>query len=211
MKQVIYLKNDMLRAYAVSFVSYFISKIGEKLSYIDRITLYGSVAKGEATKESDVDIFIDTEKRRQIEQTVKKIVNKFPESKEALWFKAKGIQNEINVKIGKLSEWKEIHRSVASTGINLWSWIEVKENPVGSKHKIIFFWDEIGKNRGAFLNKLYGFNANGKRYAGLLERWGGYRTGKSCVVIPIKYKNDMLEFLKKYAVNAKNIEIFSFE
>lgn len=205
------MRNELLRAYSVSFVSYFVSEIGERLKDIDSIILYGSVAKGEAGKESDVDLFIDTTNGVKISGIVKRIADSFPSSKEFLWFKSKGVQNEISVKCGKLSEWKELHRSIASTGIILWSRFEPEERPVGAKHKIIFFWNEIGKNRGAFLNKLYGFTSGGKRYSGLLEKWGGYRTGKSCVIIPVRYKKEMTESLKYYKVNAKNVEVFSLD
>lgn len=203
------MKNDMISAYASAFVSYLVASLKENISSVDNIILYGSVARNEADEGSDVDIFVDANKK--IDKAVEKIVSDFRHTKQFLWFKANGVQNEIRVKIGKLKEWKELHRSISSTGIVLWSRFETKEKPAGTKHKIIFYWDEIGKNRGAFLNKLYGFKANGKKYAGLLEKWGGFRMGKSCIIIPIKYKNEMIEFMKSYNVNAKNVEVFSME
>ncbi len=203
------MKNDMISAYASAFASYMAVNLEENISSVNSIILYGSVARNEADASSDVDIFVDADKN--IEMAVEKIVSNFRQSKQFLWFKASGVQNEIRVKVGKLTEWEELHRSISSTGIVLWSRFEAKEKPSGTRHKIIFYWDKIGKNRGAFLNKLYGFKANGKRYAGILEKTGGFRMGKSCILIPIKNKVEMIEFLKLYKVNAKNIEVFSME
>lgn len=170
-----------IRAYASSFVAYLLRKLDDDLSAIYRIILYGSVARGEATTESDVDIFIDTEK--DLKKKINDVLEKFYEGREATLFKAQGVDNEINVK--------------------------ASEKPIGSTHGIIFYWDSVGKNRGAFLNKLYGFKARGKQYNGLLEKYSGRRIGKSCILVPINHKDEMVDVLKKYKVNAKNIEIFS--
>ena len=52
--------NPDLIAYAMDFSSFLIQKTsGEK---IKNIILFGSVARGEAGKESDVDLFIDVTK-----------------------------------------------------------------------------------------------------------------------------------------------------
>jgi predicted nucleotidyltransferase len=199
----------MINAYASAFVSFMVAGLKENINNVDNVILYGSVARVEADEKSDVDIFVDTNK--SIDKIIDDIVSDFRSTKQFLWFKANGIQNEIRVKSGKLADWKELHRSISSNGIILWSRFETKEKPIGTKHRIIFYWDEIGKNRGAFLNKIYGFKASGKKYAGILEKWGGFRMGKSCIIIPIKHKSEMMEFLKSYKVNAKNMEVFSME
>jgi len=201
------MKNSETLAYTSSFVSFLMRKLGERIKDIDRIIVYGSVAKGDAVKTSDVDIFIDT--KNDLKKEVNNIVDEFYKSREALLFKAKGIENEINVKIGELKKWKELHRSIASTGITLWGRYETREKPIGSQHKIIFYWDKIDKNRGAFLNKIYGFKSGEKRYPGLLEKTGGMKIGKSSIMVPIEYREEIIRLLKKYGVHAKNIEIFA--
>jgi predicted nucleotidyltransferase len=209
MKQVVFLKNDLINAYAGSFASYLISNLGENGGYVNSVILYGSSARGEAREGSDIDVFVDTSK--DISKIIEKIASAYRSTKQSLWFRSQGINNDISIKSGKLSSWKDLHRSISSTGIVLWSRFVAEKLPVGTRHRIIFYWDGIGKNRGAFLNKLYGFRAGNKRYAGLLEKWGGFRMGKSCVILPIKYKNEMIKFIRSYKVNAKNIEVFSME
>jgi len=44
--------------YASSFVTYLLAHL-KNLNNITKIILFGSVARGEATKESDVDLFIE--------------------------------------------------------------------------------------------------------------------------------------------------------
>ncbi|GAG29946.1 unnamed protein product, partial [marine sediment metagenome] len=203
------MKTSDTQIYASSFASFLMRKLGDKIKDIDRIILYGSVAKGSAMKTSDVDIFIDTKK--DLKKEVYDIIDEFYKSREALLFKAKGIENEINVKIGELKNWKELHRSITSTGITLWGRYETREKPIGSQHKIIFYWDKIDKNRGAFLNKIYGFKSGEKRYTGLLEKINGTKIGKSNIIIPIEHKEEIIRLLKKYGVHAKTIEVFTID
>ena len=95
-----------------------------------------------------------------------------------------------------------------STGIIFYSRYETKELPSETKHYIIFFWNKIWKNRGAFLNKVYGFKIKNKSYAGLIEKFSGKKLGKSCVLFPIQYKDEISKLIKEYQVEAKAIEIF---
>lgn len=203
------MKNSDLQAYASTFASFLMRKFGDNIKDIDRIILYGSVAKGNAMKNSDVDIFIDTKK--DLKKEVSDIIDEFYKSREALLFKTKRIENEINVKTGELKNWRELHRSITSTGVTLWGRYEALEKPIGSQHKIIFYWDKIEKNRGAFLNKIYGFKSGEKRYTGLLEKINGEKIGKSSIILPIEYKEEIIGLIKKYGVHAKTIEIFTID
>src|SRR3989344_1287794 len=151
-------------AYAAYFSAYLLDNINKKNKEdIERIILFGSVARGEATAKSDVDIFIELKVRNNhLEQEIKKLVDKFYQSREALLFKTKGIDNQINLKLGKLKEWQDLYPSIASTGIVFYRPYEAKELPMGVKHQVLIFWENIPKNRGAFLNKLYGFKIKEK-------------------------------------------------
>ena len=101
------MKNHNLKSYSSTFVAYLISNLTYELEEINAIILYGSVAKGEATSKSDVDIFVDT-KSKKVETKIKKIVKDFYATREAAIFKVKGIDNELSVKVGELKKWKEI-------------------------------------------------------------------------------------------------------
>lgn len=176
---------------------------------IQRIVLFGSVAKGEDTQESDIDIFIEVKKlSKKFESELKKMEGSFYQSREASLFNLKGVHNEFAIKTGKLKNWKDLSSSIASTGIVLYGPYESRELPDGVQHHIIVFWDGILKNRGAFLNKIYGFNIKGKYYEGLLQRYQGIRLGKSCIMLPVQYKKEIFNLLDKHQTKAKVIEVF---
>ena len=198
----------MLKIYASYFVSYLLNNLKD-IENVKRIILFGSVARDEQTKDSDIDIFIEIKKKtKKLENEIKKIVENFYQSREASLFKLKGVNNEFSIKIGELSDWKDLHNSIASTGIVLYGHYEIGKLPPSVRHYIIIFWDEIKKNRGAFLNKVYGFKANSRYYEGLLKKYDGNRLGKSCIILPVQYKKEIFKLLEKYKVKAKAIEVF---
>ncbi|MGD9275675.1 MAG: nucleotidyltransferase domain-containing protein [Candidatus Pacearchaeota archaeon] len=197
----------MIKSYASYFVSFLLDNLGN-FSNIKKIILFGSAAKGEAKKQSDVDIFIEVKKKNKtFEKEINKIKQDFYKSREALIFKAKKINNKINIIVGKLDEWPDLKKSIESTGIVLYGNYISESKKAGKKYSV-FFWDNIKKNRGAFLNKIYGFNLKGKKYPGLLEKINGKKLGKSSIMIPIENREEIIKLFKHYKVNAKVIEVY---
>jgi predicted nucleotidyltransferase len=198
----------MLKAYASYFASYLLANL-KNIEIIGRIILFGSIAKDEAEKESDVDIFIEVRKEsKKINDEIENILGDFYKSREALIFKAKGIDNKINLIIGKLENWKDLRSSIESTGILLYGNFVALGRHEGRKYAIIF-WDQIGKNRGAFLNKIYGFKAGGKYYKGIRELFNGVKLGKSSIMIPVEHKEEIFKLVKHYRVNARFVEVYA--
>ena len=94
----------MLDSYPMYFVSYLFDNLKDENENIEKIILFGSFAKQEATKESDVDLFIDTRKKSdKFSDKIRKIEANFYLSREASLFKIKGITNKFSIKIGKLN------------------------------------------------------------------------------------------------------------
>lgn len=197
----------MLKAYASYFVSSLLASLKE-IHNIEKIILFGSVAKNEANKNSDIDIFIELKKEnKKLKARIEKILQDFYKSREALIFKSKGVDNKINLVIGKLNKWKDLKKSIESTGILLYGKYMASEVK-GRKYAIIF-WDNIEKNRGAFLNKIYGVKIKDKRYTGLIEKFNGKKLGKSNIMIPVEYREDIVNLLKKHKVNAKIMDVYA--
>ena len=131
----------MIKAYASYFVSYLLNTLNVKdLPNIKAIILFGSAARDEASKESDVDIFIDIKKnKKNFDKKTAEVENNFYKSREALLFKAKGIDNKINIIIGKIDEWKDLKKSIESTGLILYgSYVASKTE---GKKKALIFWN----------------------------------------------------------------------
>lgn len=196
----------MYKAYASYYSSFLLTQILPQ-SVISTIILFGSAAKGDASKGSDIDLFIEVERKsKSLEKKIMQITEAFYKSREALLFKVKGIDNKINVIVGKLAEWAELQKSIESTGIILYG----KYIPAGGSGRkfTLIFWEVIGKNRGSFLNKLYGFNLNKKRYPGLLEKNEGRKAGKSSIMVPIEHSQEVLKLIEHHKVKAQIVEIY---
>lgn len=197
----------MIKAYSSYFVSYLLYELGD-YDNIKNIILFGSVSTGNATTESDVDIFIDVKKdSSKFKKDVEKILEGFYKSREALIFKNKGVDNKINVIIGKLDDWKDLRKSIESTGIVLYGSF-INSGGLGGRKYIIVSWDKIGRNRGAFLNKVYGFKVGDKKYKGMIELFNGKKIGKSSLMIPVEHRNELFNVIKDYNVNAGLIEVY---
>ena len=197
-----------LKSYASYFVSYLLHNF-KKIGVIENVILFGSVAKDQATKESDIDIFIEVKKKtKSIEKEIRVIEQQFYKSREATLFKAEGIENPLSIKVGQLKDWPDLSQSIASTGIMLFGRYEAKKPSKRKTHQIIIYWDNIGKNRGSFLNKVYGFSIKGKHYQGVLEKYGGRKIGKSSIMLPIQFNKEIFKLLDQHQVKAKIIEVF---
>ncbi len=197
-----------LKSYASYFVSYLLYHLKEAKA-IERVILFGSVAKDQATKESDVDLFMEVRKKtKSIEKEIQEIKQQFYRSREATLFKAEGIENPLSIKVGHLKDWPDLSQSIASTGIILYSPYEAKKLPKEATHHLLISWDHIGKNRGAFLNKVYGFSVRKKHYLGIIEKYPGKKIGKSSIMLPVQHKKEILQLIEKHHVKAKSIEIF---
>lgn len=199
--------------YAAAAVSHILQNLPEKWEdKVRNIVLFGSVAQDRATSDSDVDLFFDVELNKTQVADFKTLLNKIMEdfytSNNALQYKLEGTDNKINVIVGKLDEWEDLKRSIMSTGIVLFGHYKSVMKKTQLKQWFIISWDAPKKNRGAFLNKLYGYSVKKKRYPGMIKKYGCMRIGKSAVIVPSEHKNRFMEHMQKYDVNYKIIEVF---
>jgi len=196
-----------LKNYGSYFVSFLLNEITD-LSKIKNIILFGSVARGDSTKESDLDIFIETwNKNKKLSGQASDIAEKFYRTREALLFKSKGIDNKINVIVGRMKDWPKLRNALEGQGIVLYG-PYISQNIQGKK-QIIISWDRVPINRGALLNKIYGYNLGSKRYSGLLETLNGKKVGKSTIIVPVENAEKIFVLLKKYKVEAKVLEVYA--
>src|SRR3989344_5612111 len=107
--------------YSIIAASYLISSISEDdLKYLHNVVLFGSVVHGNATNESDIDIFFDMDvsKRKEVRlrSTLNKSAEQFYLSNLALEFKLRGISNELSIKVGNLKKWPDLAKNISSSG-----------------------------------------------------------------------------------------------
>ena len=199
--------------YAISAAHFIIMHIPEWLDKINSVVLFGSVAQGSGDKNSDIDIFIDAKisenQKTKLHSAIRKSIAQFHLSQEGLAFKMEGIANEISVLAGDLDVWKEMQRSISASGIVLYGKYKKNVSKEGLKHYVLVFWEAKRKNRGAFLNKMYGYKIKGKKYKGLIEKYNGNKIGKSAAIIPMEHKDVFFNTLEHYSLNYKIMEVFA--
>lgn len=206
------LKSDFGReliAYASAFVSFVIRKL--KLGSISEIILFGSVARGEAGRESDIDLFFSLE-GNQNEKEIKKIIDdelkRFYKSKISQIWILKGIKNQINANVGRLDEWK-LKRSMISDGICLYG--KYKEIPENLKDFVLFNIEPI-KNvakRNKIIREIFGRQEKNYSKKGLLTEFGGKKISPSSFIVPKEHANKIISFLKKEKINYWFFELWT--
>lgn len=196
--------------YATLAAAHLISSLSKgELKHVRNVLLFGSAAHFAASEESDVDVFFDVSASKTFQLALRAKLNKAGEqfylTPAALGFKSKGIDNEVSIKVGKLEEW-ELAKSIASNGIVLYSKYSAK--PPDTKAYTILSW-ESPKNKGALLNKIYGYRANNKHYPGLLEKTKSMKLGKAVIMVPAQSRDVFIDVMEKYKVNYSRYDIWA--
>lgn len=203
------MRNDLV-AYALDFASFFVQKVA--LEEIQSIILFGSVARGEENRESDVDIFIDLAGEiPSAEKRYPEIVKLFMQSvKYKHYWKPLGIENQIRLSIGKIKQWKKLHPSLVANGFTLYG--KYKSLMTEGKHQTFFIWENIKPNsrRVLFNKRLFGFKGAGRDYLGLLKKYGGERMGKGCILVSLEQANIFLKFFRQNKVTVKIKKVISY-
>lgn len=200
-----------LVAYAMDFASFLIQKIKEE-DKINNIILFGSVARGEAEKSSDIDIFVDLVKKDlKLEKEIQFCLDKFFDSiKYKDYWRLLGIKSEIKLMMGELEKWKGLKQSIIANGILLYG--KYKPKIKDGKHMVFFIWENIKPNskRVLFNKQLFGFKQGEKFYDGLIQKYNGERLGKGCILIPLDKSVVFHDHFKKYSVNVKIKKVLEY-
>ncbi len=120
----------------IAYVYDFLSHIFEEKISLKKVILFGSVARNEFDKNSDIDLFIEPKQKSKIKETekkIKEIKKRFEYEKEHTW-KLKNIDYPIKEIIGNLEDltWKTLKEDIISNGIMLYG--KYEELPKKIKH-----------------------------------------------------------------------------
>ena len=100
--------SSKLIPYAMSFVSFLMSDLDETdKENIKEIILYGSAARGDFRKDSDVDIFINVYKTGPTEKKVDRIIEEFYKTEIFKRWKLLDIENQISCITDNIDKWKD--------------------------------------------------------------------------------------------------------
>ena len=201
--------KSKLQAYAIDFTSFLLEKIN--VDYIKRIILFGSVARGEDSLKSDVDLFIDLIKKIP-DKDIKKVKEEFMKSKRYRnYWLLKGVKNDFNIVSGKLDEWKDLKNSIISNGITLYG--KFDETPKDGIHKTIFSWENIKpeSDRVLLSKRLFGYKKGKKSYEGLIQKLEGERIGKGIIAVPSANANMFLKLFRDMKIPVKIRKIIEYK
>ncbi len=201
--------RNKLIAYAMHFASFLV----EKGISARRILLFGSVASGDFDDRSDVDIFVDIDKRN--EKEMPGLVSSFEKAFGEKW-RLKGVNNQLSVTVGSIAskEWEDLRRTIQSYGITLYG--QYNEQPENIQSYILFSlgFRKLGRaNKVSLWRKLYGYaqKVGKKSYKsrGLIEQLGGAKLDKCVVLIPAANSSNFKKFLGKNSISYRLIEVWS--
>ena len=201
-------RNELL-SYALSFAAFLMrdKNVSEKIS---KIILFGSVARGDFDKESDIDIFVETKLQEKI---IQKQLDLFNESKIKENYRLSGVQNEIVLKVGVLDKWKGLKESIAEDGISLYG--KYEEKPKALRHFTLF---KISVERRKFSLKIkvwrriYGHKQKvGKKIyssKGLLQELDCTRLSKGIFLAPFHNRQKVIDFLDKNRASYEMLDVY---
>ncbi|MEK6893248.1 MAG: nucleotidyltransferase domain-containing protein [Nanoarchaeota archaeon] len=203
--------------YIYDFLSVLFDKLKER-DKIRRIILFGSFARGNARKDSDIDLFIDVkeENKEEVSILVKETLNEFELRAMKTWY-IKGIKNPIMPIVDSLDadKWSELKSEIAVYSIVLFGSSEMKRDVLG-KQKVIIEYDiskSKQKDKMKIIRKLYGYkNKKGKKIyfkKGITDEIKGEKINNA-VIADIKEYKPVIKLLRANKIPFK-IRLFWIE
>ncbi len=196
------MEQNKLISFALSFASFLVERIR-----VETIILFGSVAQNNFDKESDIDIFIDTDEKNK--EKINNLLELYKKTQEYEKYKLGGIKNEFSLKIGRLNEWKDLKRSIISGGVTLYG--DYRGKPEKLKHKILFILNVDNLKRAEKIKvwrKIYGYKQKiGKKiynFEGLAEK----KIGKGAFIIPKEKFKQVNEYFIKNKIRHSFFDVW---
>lgn len=180
----------------------FINRIKEEISPIEAAVLFGSMARGDYDKRSDIDIMliIREEQPQTHNETISRIVTELHPHRE------------IRTVVTNLRDYdEEYYQNVFREGKVLFGKIILSPENLALKPYLLVSYNLSGKPNTLQVKiskKVHGYTSkkvvNGKekiyRYSGLYEQYGGKIVSKSALILPFDKGMEFAEELKQLNV-----------
>ncbi|MBI5392237.1 nucleotidyltransferase domain-containing protein [Candidatus Woesearchaeota archaeon] len=197
-------------AYATNALTFIFLK--ENISkYIQNIYLFGSSIRGELTKESDIDIFIDCNKEfeQEVEKNCKSALSIFYNSKDYEKWKSYEFIYPLSIQIGEVKTW-ELYSSILADGILLYS----RKIAIETTERKVLFMIELPKNKKKYLfltRKLFGRKEHGYKDNGIIMEIKGNKLSSTIFIIPKEDIQKITELLNKEKIEYSMKEVAVFD
>ena len=187
-----------------------LKKIAKELSKIEdvkAVILYGSLARGEFTSRSDVDLFILTTEYK----TQKEIHDKVIELESEI---DRNIQPTIRTIVELQKTDTGLLQNIFQEGKILYL-REPSDIPsailLQQKPYLIYSFQInslLQKEKARFNRQLYEQTKKEYKYKGLLQEIGGQKLSAGCVMIPYEQKEKIEKFFKKFKVKFEQLKVW---
>lgn len=186
-----------------------LKKITDSLSGIKAvkaIILFGSLARGELTSRSDIDLFIIASKNEKdkIEEKVIELENQIHRSIQPT------IRTEKQIRTTDSGLLQNIFREGKILFLR-----EYFDFPTSvlleQKPFVIYKFDisNLKQNKKAQFNReLYGYRDKKYIYEGLIQKVGGSRLSSGCIIVPFGKRGLPSEFFTKKGINFEEIKVW---
>lgn len=175
---------------------------------INAVYLFGSAARGELEKESDIDIFIDSESI-EVEAVAKKSISLFMKSKDYDKWRLMNFMHSLSVQVGLLEKW-ELKSSIQAEGILLYS----KSPTITSANRSVLFTITLPKKKShylKFIRSFFGRNEQGYNDKGILGNIKGTKLSATVFLVQKEYQQIVEHALQKQNVDYSFKEIAFFQ
>ena len=201
------MKRNEVVALAMEYASYLVCNAER----IENIILFGSVARGDFDKKSDIDVFVDIRNpSKKDEKSIKKITDNFYDTKCFEKWKLLGIEKDFSVIVGDAnkSEWAGLKRSIMTDGITLYG--KYLSAPKKMLHYILISYKPVknDKKRVNLHRRLFGYILKGKRYHGIVETEGGIRVSSNSFLIKIGSYRKVKNIFSELSIDPSVIEVW---
>ena len=196
------LNRQLLISYTHAFVSYLFRMSALDASEIKGIYLFGSVARAEADKESDIDIFVDCQKSSEnnVKRIIERALRNFYRSEEKRKFTLLGIYNEMNVICGALDEW-ELKESIKNDALVIYS--PSLSYSLRSHFLVIFEPIKDITKRNRVIRKLFGRREKHYKDKGFVLELKGEIIDNKTFIVPSEEINKILKIFSREKINYK--------
>lgn len=201
----------------IAYIYDFLSHIFEEKISLRKVIVFGSVARNEFDKNSDIDLFIEPAQKskiKEIETKVKEIKKRFESEKEHTW-KLKNIDYPIKEIIGDLDSpmWKVLKEDLISNGIMLYG--KYEELPKKIKHYVLINYSLKNlkqKKKMQFSRKLFGYSIkkNKKLYEqeGIIQQTNARKIAKNILLIPLEEITGIKKLFDDFKVKMEMREVW---
>jgi len=184
-----------------------IAKEFSQIKDVKAVILYGSLARGEFTSRSDIDLFIVTEGTKTQKELQEKVIEL--ESK---------IGRNIQPTIRTVAELKKtdtgLLQNIFQEGgiLYLKEPLDIPSTLLLKQKPYLIYTFQINnlsqKDKAKFNRKLYGEIKKGYEYEGLLRKLGGQKLSSGCVMVPFSQKENVEKFFKKFKVKFEKLNVW---